>query len=79
MTAVPTGEPVPRVGVRWYLREKAGHVYLVRVVFEGGRRREEWLGNVDEIRRIIKEYKQGNPRPYRKTRGEAGGGAAGGI
>ena len=64
--------PVAPMGVRWYLRRKAGHVYLVRVVFEGGRRREEWIGNVEEIHRIIREYRQRNPRPYRKPGSEGG-------
>ena len=73
ITAAPTEEPVPQVGVRWYLREKQGKLYLVKAVFEGGRRREEWLGNVEVIEQVMAERKKQGPRPYRKRdpRGEA--------
>ncbi len=57
-------EPVQGLGVRWYLREKQGRVYLVRVEFKDGERREEWLGNVEEIARITRDYRKRNPRPY---------------
>ena len=66
MAGVPTLEPVAPVGVRWYLREKAGKLYLVKIVFENGRRREYWIGNVEVIEQVMLERKRRGSRPYRK-------------
>ncbi len=73
MAGVPTMEPVPQMGVRWYLREKAGKLYLVKIVFTQGRRREYWIGNVEVIEQVMTERKKRGPRHYRKQgpRGEA--------
>ncbi len=56
------------VRVYWVLRRKGGRVYLVRILYVDGGRREEWLGNVEEIRRIVLEHRKRNPRPYHKPR-----------
>ena len=68
MAGVPTLEPVAPVGVRWYLREKAGKLYLVKIVFENGRRREYWIGNVEVIEQVMLERKRRGPRPYHGKR-----------
>ncbi|MEB2837055.1 MAG: hypothetical protein GSR80_000353 [Desulfurococcales archaeon] len=41
------------------------YIYLVKVVCRGGGCREHSIGNVEEIERIIAEYKRKHPRPYR--------------
>ena len=81
MSVVPSTELAGSVGVNWYLRvkrkklrngEEREYLYLVKVTCRNGKCREEWIGNVEEIERIIREYKRKNPRPYRK-RGNRGG------
>ena len=80
MAGVPTMEPVQGLGVRWYLREKAGKLYLVKIVFTGGRRKEHWIGNVEVIEQVMTERKKRGTRPCRKretgarSRGVAGPG-----
>ena len=56
------------MGTYWYLRKKRDKLYLVRVDIAGGRRKETWIGNVEEIQKIITEYKKRNTRPYWKMR-----------
>jgi hypothetical protein len=63
---VQTVERDPLVGVRWYLIEKKGHIYLVKKTCESGKCRQEWIGNVEVIAEIMRQYKRGNPRPYYK-------------
>jgi hypothetical protein len=52
------------VGVRWYLVEKRGHVYLVRKTCLSGKCRQEWIGNVDVIEQVMRGLKARGPRPY---------------
>jgi len=66
MTSVPNMGTGELVGTYWYLKPKKGNLYLVRVDIINGRRKETWLGNVEEIQKIITEYKQRNKRPYNK-------------
>ena len=40
---------VVSLGICWYRRERAGKLYLVKIVFTGGRRKEHWIGNVEVI------------------------------
>ncbi len=54
-------------GYTLHLREKQGRPYLVKIVFVEGRRREYWIGNVEAIYKIIKEYKARNTRPYHRS------------
>ena len=64
MVGDPTLEQVQGLGVRWYLREKTGKTYLVKIVFENGRRREYWIGNVEAIEQVMTGRKKQGPRPY---------------
>jgi len=68
MPGVPKLGTVEPLGVYWYLREKKGKLYLVRVEFHDGERHEDWIGNVEAIHKIIKEYKKRNTRPYTRSR-----------
>ena len=77
MGAVPNTEPVPRVGVHWYLREKRGrsgrtYIYLVKVVCENGKCRQQNIGNVEAIEQVMMKHKKSGPRPYAKNRGNGG-------
>ena len=81
MSMVPNMELAGSVGVNWYLRRKKKrlksgeireYLYLVKVTCVNGSCDQDWIANVEEIERIIKEYKRKNPRPYRK-RGNRGG------
>ncbi len=74
---VPNLEQVPAVGVNYYLvrkkkRLKSGeeriYLYLVKVVCMNGQCERYEIGNVEEIDRIMAEYKKRNPRPYRRRR-----------
>ncbi len=66
MAGAPTMEAVQGLGVRWYLRERQGKLYLVKIVFAEGRRREHWIGNVEVIEQVMAERKKRGARPYRK-------------
>ncbi len=77
MSMVPNVEPGAQLGVNYYFRRKKKklksgevreYIYLVKVVCENGRCRQQELGNLEEIEKIVGEYKGRNPRPYTRKR-----------
>ena len=70
MTSVHNMGTGELMGIYWYIKEKKGNRYLVKVIQENGKRKEIWLGNVEEIEKIITEYKKHNKRPYNRSRGK---------
>ena len=73
MAGVPDTELGLGLGVHWYIRakrkrlksgEERVYLYLVKVTCANGFCDEDWIANVEEIERIIKEYKKNNARPY---------------
>ncbi len=70
-------EQEPEMGINYYLRRKSKklkngeikeYVYLFKSICINGKCKQINIGNVEEIDKIITEYKKKNTRPYWKRR-----------